>query len=169
MLVRMTHMKHISKLKTKKLKSSEVLRYRLGTSQATARRHYAAWRKMQIPSLPERCDNSDCMFHTAPLIWNGKPLKPILDHVNGNNSDNRTKNLRLLCPNCDSQLPTRGGANKGRIEKSEGGFAIVSNGRRAYILPTEPEPGSFSLTGGKAEFITRSSDKKMDPTTQNPN
>lgn len=38
--------------------------------------------------------------------WNGQPLVFALDHINGNNRDNRLKNLRLLCPNCDSQQPT---------------------------------------------------------------
>ncbi len=38
--------------------------------------------------------------------WNGKPLSLVLDHINGINNDNRMKNLRFLCNNCDSQLPT---------------------------------------------------------------
>jgi hypothetical protein len=98
-----------------------------------------------------RCDNPACFFHTNPLIWNGKPLKPILDHKGGNNTDNRPEMLQLLCPNCDSQQPTRGGANKGRIEKSEGGFAKVSkDGKRDYILPAEV--GIFTLSGGEAKL-----------------
>jgi hypothetical protein len=126
----------------------DILRYSLtGPSRATVLRHYLRWRAAQNPPLPVRCDNPVCFFHTNPLIWNDKPLKPILDHKNGNNTDNRPEMLRLLCPNCDSQLvETRGGANKGRIEKAEGGFAKVSrDGKRAYELPAET--GIYSVTG----------------------
>ena len=38
--------------------------------------------------------------------WNGKPLVLQLDHINGDNRDNRIENLRLLCPNCHSQTET---------------------------------------------------------------
>ena len=34
-------------------------------------------------------------------FWNGKSLTLTLDHINGNNKDNRINNLRWLCPNCD--------------------------------------------------------------------
>jgi len=71
-------------------------------------------------------------------MWNGEPLRLILDHENGVNSDNRPENLRLLCPNCDSQLLTRGGRNKDRVEKASGGFAIKDKeGRRDYTIPLE--------------------------------
>jgi hypothetical protein len=46
--------------------------------------------------------------------WQGKPLIMILDHRNGDNTDNRLENLRLLCPNCNSQQPTFAGKNRGR-------------------------------------------------------
>lgn len=38
----------------------------------------------------------------------------VLDHVNGDPTDNRRENLRLICPNCDSQLPTYKSRNRGR-------------------------------------------------------
>lgn len=35
-----------------------------------------------------------------------------LDHINGDHSDNRLENLRILCPNCHSLQPTHRGKNK---------------------------------------------------------
>jgi len=34
-----------------------------------------------------------------------------LDHINGDSSDNRLENLRVLCPNCHSLQPTHRGRN----------------------------------------------------------
>ena len=43
--------------------------------------------------------------------WNGKELAMRLDHIDGNSNNHLFKNLRLVCPNCDSQLPTFCGKN----------------------------------------------------------
>lgn len=43
--------------------------------------------------------------------WNGRPLVLQLDHINGDNCDNRLENLRFLCPNCHSQTDTFAGRN----------------------------------------------------------
>lgn len=82
--------------------------------QSTVRRHYLKWRATQ--GIPRRCDNPRCRFHIRPLCWNKKALPLILDHKFGNPNDNTPQNLRLLCPNCDSQLDTRGGRNRNRVE-----------------------------------------------------
>lgn len=44
--------------------------------------------------------------------WGGQQLSLILDHINGINDDHRLENLRIICPNCDSLLPTFCGRNK---------------------------------------------------------
>lgn len=45
-------------------------------------------------------------------FWQGKPIPLILDHINGRASDNSLNNLRLVCGNCDMQLPTYKSKNK---------------------------------------------------------
>ena len=124
----------------------EVLRYSpKSASRATVRRHYARWRHDQ--GVPPRCDIEQCAFYSQPLVWLGQPLPLILDHINGNNLDNRAANLRYICPNCDSQLSTRGGKNRGRVhEARDGGYVLLSrDGRRHYHLLQDA--GELRLTG----------------------
>lgn len=140
-----------------KVPSDDVLCYRDGKRRQsqTVRRHYDYWRQQQNPPLPERCDNDECRFHTEALVWNNKHLNPILDHKNGVNTDDRPKNLQLLCPNCDAlNRETRGGANKGRTEKSPGGFAKVDrNGKRQYVLPAQHIRYVISSGGKDAHLV----------------
>lgn len=127
----------------------EVLRFSMRPkSRTTVLSYYLVWRSDQ--GIVRRCDNPACTFHQGELRWNGKELPLILDHVNGNSHDNRTENLRLLCPNCDSQLATRGGRNKGRIQKmSEGGFEVAHrDGRRDCLVAVKGV--SLSLSTEKA-------------------
>ncbi len=49
--------------------------------------------------------------------WNEKPLTMIMDHIDGNGDNWNLKNLRLICPNCDHQLPTFGSRNYGNGNK----------------------------------------------------
>lgn len=46
--------------------------------------------------------------------WWRDPAPLQLDHVNGDRSDNRRQNLRMLCPNCHAQTDTYCGRNVGR-------------------------------------------------------
>ena len=44
--------------------------------------------------------------------YSGNPAL-IVDHIDGNSEHNSPDNLRVICPNCDSLLPTYKGLNKG--------------------------------------------------------
>jgi HNH endonuclease len=54
-----------------------------------------------------------CAICGGGTSWKGQELRLVLDHVDGDSSNNRRDNLRLVCPNCDSQLPTYKARNRG--------------------------------------------------------
>lgn len=56
--------------------------------------------------------NCKCAICNIEAKWNGKELHFILDHIDGDASNNNKENLRLICPNCDSQLDTYKSKNK---------------------------------------------------------
>lgn len=56
--------------------------------------------------------NYKCAICGMTNEWNGKPISFILDHIDGHANNNNRDNLRLVCPNCDSQLDTYKSKNK---------------------------------------------------------
>jgi len=64
--------------------------------------------------IKEKILKNECSICGQQSNWNGKNLIMILDHINGKNTDNRKENIRLVCPNCNTQLSTFcGRKNKG--------------------------------------------------------
>ena len=70
-------------------------------SQATLRRWYI--KGNYTPYVCSICGQEP--------LWQGKELTLILDHINGQNHDDRLENLRWVCPNCNQQLDTTNGKN----------------------------------------------------------
>jgi hypothetical protein len=57
-----------------------------------------------LPNVCDECGNGP--------EWNGRTLVLQLDHKNGDSTDNRLENLRILCPNCHSQTSNFTGKSK---------------------------------------------------------
>jgi len=51
------------------------------------------------------------------IDWKNKDIVCQLDHIDGNSTNHKLENLRMLCPNCHSQTLTYSGRNKKNKEK----------------------------------------------------
>ena len=49
--------------------------------------------------------------------WMGQPIPLVVDHIDGDPLNHKIENFRLVCGNCDMQLPTYKAKNKGKGRK----------------------------------------------------
>lgn len=54
--------------------------------------------------------------------WRDRPIPLILDHINGDPTNHQLSNIRLICGNCNMQLPTFAGKNRGNGRKNRKTF-----------------------------------------------
>jgi Zn finger protein HypA/HybF involved in hydrogenase expression len=69
--------------------------------------------------LKERILENRCSECGLDPVWNGKQISFVIDHINGVRDDNRIGNLRILCPNCNSQTPTFSGRQNKKDHKCQ--------------------------------------------------
>lgn len=77
-----------------------------GVASSMGGNHFVRVHLMEI-------QHNTCSICSQANTWNQQKLVFILDHINGNPLDNSYGNLRMVCPNCDTQLPTFKAKNKG--------------------------------------------------------
>lgn len=95
-----------------------------GVAHGTTTQESVPWDKILVVGGPHHIDTkrkqrlivegylrNECYICGIPPVWKGIPLTFVLDHINGIHSDNSLGNLRLLCPNCNSQTETYCGRN----------------------------------------------------------
>jgi hypothetical protein len=46
--------------------------------------------------------------------WEGNDIPLVVDHIDGDHTNNKMENLRMVCCNCDACLPTYKAKNKGK-------------------------------------------------------
>jgi hypothetical protein len=69
--------------------------------RGVAYQSYKLKRRLFVEGLKtQRCENC------SGSEWMGQPIPLELDHINGDSTDNRIENLRILCPNCHALTET---------------------------------------------------------------
>ncbi len=82
-------------------------KYKEDNSIAWGIQNMQKYKKYFLEEQNHRCAVCGCIDE-----WCGKSLMFILDPIDGNADNNNRDNLRLVCPNCDSQLDTFKSKNK---------------------------------------------------------
>lgn len=67
---------------------------------------YTSSSHLKARLLKEGILKEKCVICGLENMWNGDFISLELDHINGEHTDNRLHNLRILCPNCHSQQKT---------------------------------------------------------------
>lgn len=116
---------------------------------------------------------NECAICGQIPIWNGKEMVMILDHINGIYNDHRIKNLRFVCPNCNSQLPTFSGRNQRiKISCSSCGKELNRKNKHGFCCDCfvkNKKYGDNSLTGKASDCESERWEFKspLSPQTQN--
>lgn len=87
---------------------------------------FEQWGKKLKKQLILEEQNYLCLHCNSKMFWNDKELTFELDHVDGNSTNNKRENLRMLCPNCHSQTITWRGRNSNKGKQKVSDEKIIS-------------------------------------------
>ena len=82
----------------------------LESGEARMDGHQGHYIRLYLAAAQSGC----CAICGAASVWLDLPLALVVDHIDGDPTNTRRENLRLICPNCDSQLPTYKSRNRGK-------------------------------------------------------
>ena len=71
--------------------------------------------------------NFKCSICNINNLWMNKKLTFVIDHIDGDASNNKRENIRMICPNCDSQTETFKSKNKNSKRRNYWKEKILSN------------------------------------------
>ncbi len=81
----------------------------LESGEARIDGHQGHYIREYLAGVQSRC----CAICGGASVWLDLPLALVMDHIDGDPTNNHRDNLRLICPNCDSQLATYKSRNRG--------------------------------------------------------
>jgi hypothetical protein len=95
-------------------KPEETLRHVIETVESGKLLNYSepGARRIAKKYLTHKHGNTCSVCNTTE--WMGHPVPLVCDHISGDSSDNEINNFRLVCCNCDAQLPTFKSKNRGK-------------------------------------------------------
>lgn len=97
--------------------------------------HSSSHLKMRL--LREGLLAEECAICGLGPEWQEMKLSLQLDHINGNNRDNRIENLRILCPNCHTQTDTFCSKRRGAVVQPAGDTILK---RSTVVRSNRPGP-----------------------------
>lgn len=116
---------NILQTNTAQEKHRQCYKYYLEHQTEFCRPNYVPRKEFKMEFLKEQ--DGKCAICGCIPQHNNKPLVFVLDHIDGDASNNLRENLRLICPNCDSQLDTFKSKNKNSTRRNYWKEKIIKN------------------------------------------